>query len=134
MINIENELFTLIANNIEKKFPNVFVSSKYINRPTKLPAVSIIETNNITNQSTLDSSNTENHAIVTYDINVYSKSQNSKTESEEIANVIDEQMISLGFNRIILQPMANIDDSVYRLVLRYTAVISQDKIIYRKGE
>ena len=131
MINIENELFTIIADNLENKYQDIFVTSDIVNAPEKFPTVSILETNNKTSENTVDSSKDEKYSIVTYDINIYSNEKNAKSKCREIADTIDEQLIGLGFTRIFLQPIPNFDNSIYRFTSRYSATVSKHKTIYK---
>ena len=40
----------------------------------------------------------------------------------------------MGFRRTVLRPIPNLyDATIYRMVARYTGVVSKDKIICRKG-
>jgi hypothetical protein len=69
-----------------------------------------------------------------YEVNVYSnKTIGKKSECKEIAAIIDEQMLALGFARTMLQPIPNLDDAtIYRMVGRYSAIISKDKLLFRR--
>jgi hypothetical protein len=67
-------------------------------------------------------------------LNVYSnKKSGKKSECKAIASLIDDEMAALGFSRSMLQPIPNMDDAtIYRMTGRYRAVVSKDKIIYRR--
>jgi hypothetical protein len=69
-----------------------------------------------------------------YEVNVYSnKKSGKKSECKKIISIIDEEMSALGFTRIMLQPIPNMDDATkYRMTARYRAVVSKDKVIYRR--
>ena len=48
-------------------------------------------------------------------------------------SVIDSEFARLGFMRIMYNPIPNeLDATIYRLVARYRAVVSKDKVIYRR--
>lgn len=132
MINIENELFTEVANTLRDKYKNIFITGEYVNAPSSFPCVSVIETDNYTYEKSLTDSG-ENHAIVMYEVNVYSnKSKGKKSECKEIMSLIDDIFIKYNFKRTMLNTITNINDnSIYRLVGRYRAVVSKDKVIYR---
>ena len=76
----------------------------------------------------------ENHVSVLYEVNIYSnKKVGKKAECREIAALIDERMLALGFTRKMLQPIPNLDDAtIYRMVGRYSAIVSKNKVIYRR--
>ena len=76
----------------------------------------------------------ENHSTLMYEVNVYSnKKTGKKTECKKIITLVDEAMSALGFTRIMLQPIPNMDDAtIYRMTARYRAVVSKDKVIFRR--
>lgn len=133
MIDIEQEVYTPIAEKLRKRFPGISVSGEYVNAPAKFPHVTIIEKDNYTTQSHLDSSNTERYATVMYEVNVYSnKAGKKKTVCREIMGVIDEMFYKKNFTRISMPPVPNMENgTIYRLVARYRAE-TDGVAIYRK--
>ena len=71
MIDIENEIFTGLAERLEAKFTKINIVGEEQNAPAEFPTVSIVETDNFTSQLYADSSE-EAFAEVTYTINIYS--------------------------------------------------------------
>ena len=134
MIDIENEVFNHVSATLREKYTGIYVVGEYVKTPPKFPCVSLVEMDNQTYQRTEDSGSSENHVSVMYEVNVYSnKTIGKKSECKEIAAIIDEQMLALGFARTMLQPIPNLDDAtIYRMVGRYSAVISKTKDIYRR--
>lgn len=134
MIDIENEVFSTVASAIRAVYSDIYMVGEYVKTPPKFPCVSLVEMDNQSYQATEDSGSSENHASVMYEMNVYSnKSVGKKSECKAIAALIDEQMLALGFARTMLQPIPNLDDAtIYRMVGRYSAVISKNKSVYRR--
>ncbi len=134
MIDIENDIFNTVATVVRDKYPDIYMVGEYVKTPPKFPFVSLVEMDNQSYQRTEDSGSSENHASVMYEVNVYSnKTVGKKSECKAIAAVIDEQMLALGFARTMLQPIPNMDDAtIYRMVGRYSAIISKDHFIYRR--
>lgn len=134
MINIENEIFDIIAKTVRIAYPNAYVVGEYVKSPAKFPCVSIVEMNNVTYERTQTSDSRENHADLTYEINIYSnKSSGKKSECRTIASLIDTEFSKFGFNRITLQPIPNGEDvTIYRMVGRYRGVVSKDKKVFRR--
>lgn len=134
MIDIENEVFNTVATVVRAEYPKIHMVGEYIKSPPKFPCVSLVEMDNQSYQRTEDSGSSENHASVMYEVNVYSnKTAGKKAECKAIIALIDEQMLALGFARTMLQPIPNVDDAtIYRMVGRYSAVISKNKVIYRR--
>jgi len=83
---------------------------------------------------TQDSESLENHVSVMYEIGVYSnKEVGKKSECKQIMALIDNEMQGMGFTRIFMNPVPNLESAtVYRLVARYRAVVSKEKVIYRR--
>ena len=134
MINIENEIFNDVAMVVRGKYPNVNMTGEYVKSPSSFPHVSLVEMDNSVLASTQTSTEYENHATLMYEANVYSnKNTGKKTECKEIMATLDERMLANGFTRTMLQPIPNMDDAtIYRITARYTAIISKDKMIYRR--
>ena len=134
MIDVESEIFNAVATVVREKYPDIYMVGEYVKTPPKFPFVSLVEMDNQSYQRTEDSSSSENHVSVMYEVNIYSnKTVGKKSECKEIAAVIDEQMLALGFARTMLQPIPNLDDAtIYRMVGRYSAIISKDKTIFRR--
>lgn len=134
MINVETEIFNIVANAIRSKYPNAYVVGEYVKSPARFPCVSIVEIDNSAYDKTQTSSNLENHASVTYEVNIYSnKTSGKKSECRAIASLIDDEFATLGFSRSMLQPIPNMDDAtIYRMTGRYMGVVSKEKVVYRR--
>ena len=134
MINIESEVFGIIARAIRDKYPKAYVVGEYVKSPSKFPCVSIVEVDNTMYERTQSSGSLENHADVMYEVNVYSnKTSGKKSECKDIASLIDNEFAALGFSRTMLQPIPNMDDAtIYRMTGRYRGIVSKDKKVYRR--
>ena len=134
MIDVENEVFNSVATDVRAKYPDIYMVGEYVKTPPKFPCASLVDTDNESYQQTEDSGSVENHASLMYEVNIYSnKTVGKKSECKAIAALIDERMLALGFARTMLQPIPNLDDAtIYRMVGRYSAVISKNKVLYRR--
>jgi hypothetical protein len=135
VINIESEVFNTVATALRSEFTGIFVSGESIAAPSSFPAVTLVEQDNSTYQRSLDSSGSEKHAVVTYEANAYSNLvSGKKKQTRAIMAIIDDEMQDMGFVRIGSSPaeVPNADKTIYRMVARYRATISTDKIIYRR--
>ena len=134
MINVENEIFNIVARAVREAYPNAYVVGEYVKSPSRFPCVSIGEINNVAYDKTQSSCSLENHADITYEVNIYSnKSSGKKSECKAIASLIDNELATVGFSRIMLQPIPNMDDAtIYRMLGRYRGVVSKDKVVYRR--
>lgn len=133
MIDIENEVFTKIASELRSRFTGINVYGEDVRSPSQFPCVSVVEADNYTVKSTQDSGSNENHANLMYEVNVYSnKTSGKKTECKEILSVIDDILLGLGFTRTMKNPVSMDDATIYRMVARYTAIVSTNQTIYRR--
>lgn len=134
MIDIEKDIFNAVSRKVRDEIPDIFMSGEYVKSPPSFPASSLVEMDNSAYTSTQTSTETENHANVMYEVNVYSNKQvGKKSECRKIISLIDKEMAALGFTRTMLQPIPNMDDAtIYRMIARYKAVISKDKVIFRR--
>ena len=134
MINVETEIFDIVAKAVRNAYPDIYMIGEYVKSPSKFPCVSLVEIDNSAYIRTQTNGSVENHAELMYELNVYSnKKSGKKSECKAIAALIDNEMAALNFSRTMLQPMPNMDDAtIYRIVGRYRAVASKDKIIYRR--
>ena len=134
MIDVEKEIFNIVARAIRDVYPDIYISGEYVKSPSTFPAVSLVEMDNSAYVRTQSSDNVENHAELMYEVNVYSnKTSGKKSECKEIATLIDNELAALGFSRTMLQPSPNMDDAtIYRMTGRYRAVASKDNTIFRR--
>ena len=134
MINIEEELFNNVSTIAREKYSNLYMVGEYVKSPPSFPCVSLIEMDNSVYAKTQTSDGNENHGQLMYELNVYSnKTKGKKSECKSIISLIDSVMLEYGFTRTMLQPIPNMDDAtIYRMVARYSAVVSKDKEIFRR--
>ena len=128
MIDIENDVINRVSRILENRFPGIAVSAEYIHKPSSLPAVTVVEANNVVRRS-MRADRIENAADVTYDVQIYSgKIGEEKSEAKEIADVVDEIFAEGGFTRTLRQQLPNAyDASIFRLVLRYEGTVGREK-------
>ena len=134
MINVETEIFNRIAIAVRNEYPNAYVVGEYVKAPARFPCVSIVEMDNTAYERTQTSGCLENHADISYEVNIYSnKISGKKSECKNIASLIDNEFATLGMSRTMLQPIPNIDDAtIYRMTGRYRGVVSKDKKVFRR--
>ena len=134
MIDIENEVFNRVVTRVREQFPDIFMTGEYVSSPPSFPAASLMEMDNSIRESTVDSGSNENHANVMYEVNVYSnKTTGKKSECKAIMALIDVEMVAMGFERVSLTPVPNeYDSTIYRMVGRYRASVSNNHKIYRR--
>lgn len=137
MIDYEEEIYGSIVGALKSKYDwakAVCFSSEYVNAPARFPHVFIMEVDNRSSPETKETTNADNFAVLTYEVNTYSNMMpGKKRECREIASAVDQEMIRLGFSRNSLLNTPNIgDNSIYRMTGRYTVQIGADGVLYHK--
>ena len=134
MIDVESEIFAEISARVKEKYPKVFMTGEHVIAPSSFPCVSLVEIDNATFRNSQTQDGKENHAAVTYELNVYSnRKSGKKSECKEIAGFIDELLAEYNFTRMVMEPIPNIlDSTVYRMLGRYRAVIDRNHTIHRR--
>ena len=126
MIDIEPVVYTTIHDAIKAAFPDCTVSDTPPEAAAKFPFVSVQESGNRTYEKTLDNALTEHHAVVVYDINVYSDKQaGRKRECKAILNVADMAMQEMKFTRILKGELPCVNRTIMRMHGRYEAVVEE---------
>lgn len=134
MIDMETEIFNEVSAKVQKQYPDIFMTGEYVKTPPSFPCVSLVEVDNATFRNTQTTESKENHVAVMYELNVYSnRTKGKKAECKEITGFIDELLMGLNFTRTMLEPVPNQDNAtIYRMLARYRAVVSKDKILFRR--
>lgn len=132
MINISNEVFTGITNALKQCDSSVKTSSVYTNSPTSYPFASIEEIDDSVYERGSDCCEIENFASKSYELNVYASGTSRLSKARELLEVADNYLKSIGFTRVSKTPMQDQNETIYRFVARYTAVVSKDKKVYRR--
>ncbi len=122
MIDIELQLYNIVAPVLYEKYPDITIYSEYVNTSTKFPCVSIVQADSKTDSNSLPLSNIPQAVSVLIEINIYSNStSNGKQECKDILAVIDELMVLDGYKLTYNEPIQNLNDAtIYRRIARYT--------------
>ena len=132
MINIFNELYTLMDSALKNYEPSVETSSVHVNMPSKYPFVSLEEIDDSVYQRGSDSCELENYANKQYEVNIYTKNPNKKSVADNIAGIVDNFFKTYNFVRTFKMPMQSIDETTYQIIIRYEGIVSKDHTIYRR--
>ena len=134
MIDYLNEIFTTVAERVREAHKVITVSGEYTRQPSKFPTVTLDETQNVTFGATIDSSDKENHAAVTYRLQVFSNKQSGKkAEARAIFATADKVMLGMGFRRITYTTTPEIYDStIYSITATYEAVVDNKGVLYKR--
>ena len=134
MIDVNNEIFTSVATSVRNKHTGTTVTGEYTRKPSKFPAVTLDEMQNVMVDRLEDSSNAENFAGVTYRLQVFSnKRTGKKAEAREIFATADAEMRRMGFRRVTYTTTPEIYDStIYNITATYEAVVSSAGYVYTR--
>lgn len=134
MIDVEIEVFDACARLVLSEYPKATVSSVVTMAPASFPAVSIVETGNYVDASRITNSGTEEAAIVTYEVRVYSNlRQGAKTQAKKMAQLVDGWMTEHNLRRTSRDQGQSISDpSIYQVTSRYVAGVDRTGKLYRR--
>nr|DAR40325.1 MAG TPA: hypothetical protein [Caudoviricetes sp.] len=133
MIDVESTIFNRVAEKFSEAYPGGSRYGEYVSSPTQFPCLILMEEDNSTYERSLDAQMAEHDANLMYSVNVYSnKTSGAKQECKEIMQLVDTEMLSMGFTRTFCNQTKNEDKKIYRMTARYRAVISEDYRIYRR--
>lgn len=134
MIDFNNEVFTNVANATRTKHPTATVTGEYTRKPSKFPAVTLDEAQNVMIDRLEDSSGEEKFAGVMYRLQVFSNKRSGKrAEAREIFATADAEMRRMGFRRVTYTTTPEIYEStIYQITATYEAVVSAVGYVYKR--
>lgn len=131
MIDIENEVITLLYNAVHPTYDTAQFESTLNLSPSVFPCICVEEVSNLTYNSSADSKSNENHASVIIEINIFTNlTSGKKAQAKAISKLIDGAMVSTGFQRTMSNPAALNNGTMYRMILRYSGVVSSNNTVF----
>lgn len=132
MISIHNEVFDRLTTALQNADANIQTSSVYTNSPTHYPFVSIEQIENDVYEQGIDCCEIENFANIAFEINCYAQGNTRMSDCYKLLEVADNFMKSIGFMRESITPMQDQNETTYRIIGRYSGVVSKDHKVYRR--
>ena len=132
MISIHAEVFDRLTQQLVSAFSNVKTSSVYTNSPSSYPFVSIEQIGSSVYEQGIDCCEIENFANIAFEINCWAQGETRMSECYELLEVADNFMKSIGFIRESMTPMQDQNETTYRIISRYSAVVGKDHKTYRR--
>ena len=130
MIDVEKYVFDYVYPSAMTVLPAKNFKSEYVTEPASFPFATLIEISNITDTGHRTSSDAEEYAVLTYELNAYAL---TKQECRTVADAIDTAMTKLNFTRISMSFIPNLaDTAIYRINARYTGAAGRNNVIYRR--
>lgn len=131
MIDIENLIVSKVNTalaTLKQTYTNLKVVSDYIEVSEEFPLVSVVQSDNYTHLATQDA-DLKDHAVnVSFEINVYANDSKKKSTAKKIAAAVDAEMLNNLFTRTYMGNVPNVDRTIYRITMRYTAVVAEPVI------
>ena len=129
-----NEIFSLVAKQLRNVHNGIFVTGEYTRQPSKFPAVTLDEIENVAALETLDSSRQENYSALSYRLQVFSnKESGKKAEARRIFATADQEMRQLGFRRVSYTTTPEIYEStIYSITATYEAIVDNNGVVYKR--
>lgn len=131
MIDIENyivsQISSALSSTYSSTYPGLVVYSTEVEIPESFPCVTVVASDNFTLRSTREfGKNTENHAHITFTVNVYANNGTGRKETAKtLFQAIDLILQNFNFTRLMASPMPNIDRTVARYTGRYEANVGE---------
>lgn len=126
MITIENLIVDKVNNavsSLKTTYPKLRVVSDYIETSETFPLISVVESDNYTHLATQDAALVDHAVNVSFEINIFANDKKKKSTAKAIAAVVDAEMLNNLFTRIFMGQTPNVDRTVFRITMRYTAVV-----------
>lgn len=134
MNDFENEIFTDFAKTVRKEHPGTTVIGEYVRRPSKFPATTLDEYQNVMIDNLMDSSQEEKFSGIGYRLQVFSNKQSGKkAEAKAIFATADKKLCSMGLRRKTYSTTPEIYEStIYSISATYEAVIDENGVVYKR--
>lgn len=123
MISIETQVIDKVIRAVQAEYPKAVVEDRFTAVPSAFPYVAVYELNSAVPQRYVDNTGKELYNEVTYEAQIFTNDRVKKSTANAIAQIVDETMRNLGFLRTFKNPIPNVDTTIYRIALRYTAVV-----------
>lgn len=132
MIDIENLVFDKVYTALSILHPEANISAGYDEHIAIFPSVVVRQTNNQPYRDSATDECSENHARITFEIEVYSdKKDTGRSECKDILKDADEIMQSMKFRRIHLNRPLNVDRTLWRQYARYEVICDKGTQVTR---
>lgn len=128
MVNIQNQIFNSLKQNIETQFPNAKVRKDFQPVTSTFPTVTFYEIDNSEFEHTLDY--TQRKSNLAFQIDIFTiggtKESQAKTISKEISEMMENHY---HMKRLFANPLVNADKDIYRYTMRYSCKIDEDWLL-----
>lgn len=134
MIDVENEVYTIVATAVRSAFPGIEISGGDVDEIASFPSLTFGEADQSTPPEAVTSGPAHRLVDVMYEANVYSNLQTgAKSQVKEIMSVVHDTMVDLGFRlQTLTHPPNFADRSIHRALARFTGQVDINRTIYSR--
>ncbi len=135
-INLTNKVYDVLNEYLVTKSQySPRVLRKALKQTEKFPVVVLTEINNIPIQQTTKTRFRETVSNIYYEINIYARDMAVGIDTISNAEICNELKVLVDkvmngyfqFERTLCEPTPNLDNTVYRITLRYTATLYENR-------
>ena len=128
MIDIENLVFDTVFNQLSTIYQDANITAGYDEMTATFPTVIVRQTNNQPYRASDTDDCAENHARITFEIEVISDKQDTgRSECHEILADADAIMQSMKFRRVHMNRPINVDRTLWRQYARYEVIAAKGR-------
>ena len=134
MNDFENEIYTAVATAVRTAHPKTTMSGEYVRKPSKFPACTVSEIENVLVDSLMDSTGEERYSGLSYRVQTFSNQKSGKkAEAKAIFATAEREMRRLGFRRKTYTTTPVIYDStIFSITATYEAVVDVNGTVYKR--
>lgn len=126
MISIENFVFDTFYNQLIQMYPDASITNGYDAENATFPSVVLRETGNVAYRNSATDDCAENHARLTYEVEVTSnKEGTARSECRDLLNAADEIMQGMKFFRTYKSRPFNMNRTMYSQSARYEGIVGK---------
>ena len=127
MIDVENAVINRITTDLRTQFltayPQMKVYGEYVEYPEFFPCVSLWMTDCSVATTTREIGNTDEHyADVMFTTEIYTVGPGRKSLAKELANFVDGLYADMGFTRMAMLVLPNVDANAFRITMRHSGL------------
>ena len=132
MIDISNEVFSAVSNEVRARHEGIAVVGENISQPAKLPCVAMDETLNIVAEP--DFGTSEKFSDVTYRVQVFAASETGKrAQAREIFATVCDVMSGLNLVRKTYTTTPELyNASIYQITGTFEGRVRSDGMIFKR--
>ena len=115
-----NAIYSRLYTAINAAYTNAYITSSYEISPPQFPAVFIREIGSVQNTNAVTFSVDDDQYQSTYEVQIFCDKQMT---AYQIMSIVQAEMRAMFYIEDMIQPVENLDKTIYRLVARFHRTI-----------